>query len=335
MTTPDGLAGQPIDEAPARALIEVRDLTVTFPTPRGTIRPVAKVSFAVTHARTLGIVGESGSGKSMTLRAVLDLVPPPGRIDQGEVVFAGRDLLRLSESDRRSIRGREIGIIFQDPMASLNPVLTVGDQLSELLRAKAGLGRKAAWARAGELLDRVGIRSATSRLRSYPHQFSGGMAQRVMIAMAIGAGPRLLLADEPTTALDVSVQDQVLALLEDLRLETTMSMIIVSHDIGVIARACDDVAVMYAGMLLERGAVSDVLRRPRHPYTKMLLSTVPTLEPNVSRRRLETIVGQLPDLATLTHGCPFAPRCAFARPECDALDIALDMDPHASACPFV
>jgi len=156
-----------------------------------------------------------------------------------------------------------------------------------------------------------------------------------MIALAIGAGPRLLLADEPSTALDVSVQDQVLALLEDLRSETAMSMIIVSHDIGVIARACDDVAVMYAGLLLERGTMADVLRRPRHPYTKMLLSTVPTLEPNVARRRLDTIAGQLPDLATLTRGCPFAPRCAFARPECDALDVALDTNPHASACPFV
>ena len=334
MTAAGPPAGKPVDGT-APALIEVRDLTVSFPTPRGTIRPVANVGFAVTHARTLGIVGESGSGKSMTLRAVLDLVPLPGRIDHGEVVFEGRDLLRLSEAERRAIRGREIGIIFQDPMASLNPVLTVGDQLSELLRAKAGLGRAAAWARAGELLDRVGIRSATSRLRSYPHQFSGGMAQRVMIAMALGAGPRLLLADEPTTALDVSVQDQVLALLEDLRLETTMSMIIVSHDIGVIARACDDVAVMYAGRFLERGAVADVLRRPRHPYTKMLLATVPTLEPNVSRRRLETIVGQLPDLTTLAHGCPFAPRCAAARAECDTLDIALDTAAHASACPFV
>lgn len=330
-----GPAGQPAEKARDGVLVDVRNLTVTFPTPGGTIRPVAKVSFTVTHGRTLGIVGESGSGKSMTLRAMLDLVPPPGRIEEGQVVFDGRDLLRLPEKDRRSIRGREIGIIFQDPMASLNPVLTVGDQLSELLRAKAGLGRRAAWARAGELLDRVGIRAANSRLRSYPHQFSGGMAQRVMIAMALGAGPRLLLADEPTTALDVSVQDQVLALLEDLRIETTMSMIIVSHDIGVIARACDDVAVMYAGMLLERGAVAEVLRRPRHPYTKMLLSTVPTLEPNVDRRRLETIVGQLPDLATLTHGCPFAPRCAFARAECAALDVSLDTEPHASACPYV
>jgi len=335
MTTNEDQAVPPLAAVPIGALIEVRDLTVRFPTPRGPIRPVLGVSFGVPGSRTLGIVGESGSGKSMTLRSVLDLVPPPGRIVEGEVLFEGRDFLQLAEAERRSIRGRGIGIIFQDPMASLNPVLTVGDQLSELLSAKAGLGRKAAWGRAGELLDRVGIRSATARLRSYPHQFSGGMAQRVMIAMAIGAGPRLLLADEPTTALDVSVQDQVLALLEDLRLETAMSMIVVSHDIGVIARACDDVVVMYAGMLLERGAVSEVLRQPRHPYTRMLLSTVPTLEPNVSRRRLETIAGQLPDLATLTHGCPFAPRCAFARPACDDLDVTLDAAPHASACPFV
>ena len=335
MTTQDGPAEEATDLGPARDLLEVSNLTVTFPTSRGPIRPVATVSFGVPTAKTLGIVGESGSGKSMTVRAILRLVPAPGRIEEGQITFGGRDLLSMSESDLRSIRGREIGVIFQDPMASLNPVMTVGSQLSQLLRVKAGLDRGAAWTRAGELLDRVGIRSATSRLRSYPHQFSGGMAQRVMIAMAIGAGPRLLLADEPTTALDVSVQDQVLALLEDLRLETSMSMIIVSHDIGVIARACDEVAVMYAGMLLERGTVSEVLHRPRHPYTRMLLSTVPSLEPNVSRRRLQTIVGQLPDLATLAQGCPFAPRCASARAECVALNVALDNNPHASACPYV
>jgi oligopeptide/dipeptide ABC transporter ATP-binding protein len=247
------------------------------------------------------------------------------------------DLVTASRQDLQAIRGSQIAMIFQDPMASLNPVLSVGDQLSETLRYKAGLSGRAAMERAEAMLQRVGIRPAKARLRSYAHQLSGGMAQRVMIALAIAGNPKLLLADEPTTALDVSVQDQVLSLLEELRLETGMGMIIVSHDLGVIARSCDRVAVMYAGSLLEQGTVDEVLRSPRHPYTRMLLATIPSLRPNADRSPLTSIAGQLPDLATLRGGCPFAARCAYRRDACDDIPVVLDApdDAHGSACPFV
>jgi oligopeptide/dipeptide ABC transporter ATP-binding protein len=319
------------------ALLEVRNLVVAFPSLRGTVYAVNGASFEVARGRTLGLVGESGSGKSVTLRALIGLVPPPGWIVRGEVLFDGHDLIQAPRQLLQAVRGRDIAMIFQDPMASLNPVLSIGDQLSETLRAKAGLTRRAAESRAEELLQRVGIRPPRARLHAYAHQMSGGMAQRVMIALAIAANPRLLLADEPTTALDVSVQDQILSLLEDLRLETGMSMLIVSHDLGVIARACDDVAVMYASRLLERGTVDEVLREPRHPYTRMLLATIPGLRPNMERRPLATISGQLPDLVDAAQGCPFAPRCGFAQPECATVPMTLDAPgrSHGSACPFV
>ena len=319
------------------ALLEVQDLSVAFPTPRGTVYPVNGVSFEVARGRTLGLVGESGSGKSVTLRALIGLVPHPGRVTHGKILLDGRDLVGAPSKVLRAVRGTDVAMIFQDPTASLNPVLSIGDQLSETLRAKAGLTRRAAQSRAEELLDRVGIRPARARLRAYPHQISGGMAQRVMIALAIATNPTLLLADEPTTALDVSVQDQILTLLEELRLEMGMSMLIVSHDLGVIARSCDDVAVMYASRLLERGTVDEVLRTPRHPYTRMLLATIPGLRPNTERKSLTTISGQLPNLADSAQGCPFAPRCDFARPECATLPMSLDAPgrSHGSACPFV
>jgi oligopeptide/dipeptide ABC transporter ATP-binding protein len=325
-------------EAPlATPLLDVRGLSVAFPGPRGAIYAAHDVSFAVMRGRTLGLVGESGSGKSVTLRALLRLVSVPGRIVAGQVIFEGRDLMTAPADVLRSIRGKDIAMIFQDPMASLNPVLSIGDQLSETLRLKTGLGRKAAEDRAVGLLDRVGIPSARARMRAHPHEFSGGMAQRVMIAIAIGPNPKLLLADEPTTALDVSVQDQILTLLEDLRVETGMAIVIVSHDLGVIARACDDVMAMYAGRLLERGSVTEVLREPRHPYTRLLLATIPSLRPNVDRTQLATIAGTMPDLADVVHGCPFASRCGFVRPGCDAVPMTLDAprSEHGSACPFV
>jgi len=317
-------------------MVEVRGLTVAFPAQGGAIRPVRGVTFGVAGARTLGIVGESGSGKSMTLRAVLGMVPRPGLIESGSVLLGGQELVGAPPALLQSIRGSQIGMIFQDPMASLNPVLSVGDQLSEVIRVKLGLGHRAAADRAAELFDRVGIKPARDRLRAYPHEFSGGMAQRVMIAIAIALKPKVLLADEPTTALDVSVQDQVLELLEFLRDEDGMSMIIVSHDIGVIARMCDDVAVMYGGQILELGSVDEVLRQPRHPYTRMLLATVPSLDAR-SGRRLASIPGQLPDLATVAAGCPYVGRCPSARDACSSLVVALDapMGRHASACPFV
>jgi len=318
-------------------LLDVRDLTVAFRTSRGTIHAANGVSFAVARGHTLGLVGESGSGKSVTLRAVIGLVPPPGQILRGEVRFDGRDLVQAPRGVLQGVRGRDIGMIFQDPMGGLTPVLSVGSQLTEVLRVKSGLSSRAAASRAEELLHRVGIRSAHDRLRAYPHQLSGGMAQRIMIALAIAANPRLLLADEPTTALDVSVQDQVLSLLEDLRLEFDMGMLIVSHDLGVIARACDEVAVIYAGHVLESGSVTEVLRHSRHPYTRMLLATIPSLRTSGVREPLVTIAGQLPELAGLPPGCPFAPRCGFARTECAAIPVVLDASSraHGSACPFV
>jgi peptide/nickel transport system ATP-binding protein len=320
-----------------RPILDVLDLTVAFPTPRGVVLASNHVSFDVSRGRTLGLVGESGSGKSVSLRAIVRLVPPPGRILAGHVIFEHSDLTRASHAVLQAIRGRSIAMIFQDPTACLNPVHSIGYQLTETLRAKLGLGGRAAMSRAADLLDQVGIRPAHARLLAYPHQLSGGMAQRVMIALAIAASPGLLLADEPTTALDVSVQDQILSLLEDLRLETSMAMLIVSHDLGVIARACDDVAVMYAGRILERGSVAEVLRAPRHPYTQMLLATLPSLRPNVEGRPLPAIAGQLPDLVDVTAGCPFAPRCGFARTECRTTPMAIDVPSpgHGSACPFV
>ncbi len=317
------------------ALLTVEALTVAFPSERGRIRAANGISFEVRAGETVGIVGESGSGKSVTLRALIGLVAAPGRIESGSVRFDGRDLSSAKPAVLRAIRGKEIGMIFQDPMGSLNPLLRVGDQLCEVLRVNLGLKRRAARERAAALFERVGLRSA--RLDAYPHELSGGMAQRVMIAIAIATQPRLLLADEPTTALDVSVQDQVLTLLDRLRHEDNMALVIVSHDMGVIARACEQVVVMYAGSVLERGSVDDVLTRARHPYTKMLLATVPSLEPNTSRRRLLAIGGQLPDLATLDRGCPFAPRCSSVLPTCATMTIALDAPTgqHASACPIV
>jgi oligopeptide/dipeptide ABC transporter ATP-binding protein len=321
----------------SRPLLEVDSLTVAIPTGRGVIYPARRISFRVGTHETLGLVGESGSGKSVTLRAILGLIAVPGRIVGGRVLLGDVDLVGASSRELQTIRGSQIAMIFQDPMTSLNPVLSVGDQLSETLRHKSGLDKHAAVQRAEALLERVGIRPARARLRSYAHQLSGGMAQRVMIALAIAGNPKLLLADEPTTALDVSVQDQVLSLLEELRIETGMGMVIVSHDLGVIARSCDRVAVMYAGSLLERGTVDEVLRSPRHPYTRMLLATIPSLRPNADRRPLTSIGGQLPDLTTLHGGCPFAARCAHHRDACDDIPVVLDApdDAHGSACPFV
>jgi peptide/nickel transport system ATP-binding protein len=318
-------------------LLEVSSLSVEFPTVRGPVRPVNHVSFSVGRGRSLGLVGESGSGKSITLRALLGIVSKPGRVTGGTVRFGSDELTALPPSRLRALRGKAISMIFQDPMASLNPVLTVGDQITETLRAKVGISGRAAVDRAVSLFERVGIREPRLRLRDFPHQFSGGMAQRVMIAIAIAAEPQLLLADEPTTALDVSVQDQVLDLLAVLKQELGMAMIMVSHDIGVIARSCDHVAVIYAGRIVERGPVEDVLRHPRHPYTAMLIGSVPSLIPNRARKPLTAINGQLPDLTTVRDGCPFRTRCAHAREACVSLDMTITADDasHGTACPFV
>jgi oligopeptide/dipeptide ABC transporter ATP-binding protein len=326
-------AGSRVDEP----LLEVSGLTVAFPTRSGLVLAVNGISFTLASGQTLGLVGESGCGKSMTLRALLGLVPYPGEVIGGSVRLAGRELRGLDAGAMREVRGRRISMIFQDPGASLDPVFTVGDQIIETLRQRMHLDRPMAEQRAVELLDRVGIPSAKARLRDYPHQLSGGMRQRVMIALAISTDPDLLLADEPTTALDVTIQDQILDLLGEIRDDTGMAMILVSHDAGVIAQSSDEVAVMYAGHWLEAGLAADVLGRPRHPYTQGLVGAIPSLAARDPDARLEPIPGSPPDLARLAPGCPFAPRCAYAREACADVPMTLDVRPpsHGSACPFV
>jgi oligopeptide/dipeptide ABC transporter ATP-binding protein len=318
-------------------LLDVRDLSVAFPARRGLVLAADRVSFTLEAGRTLGLVGESGCGKSVTLRSLLGLVPYPGEVIDGEVLWRGRDLRRASSAALTRIRGLEISMIFQDPMSCLNPVFSVGEQIEETLRLKLGLKPREARERAVDLLDRVGIPSPSARLRDFPHQLSGGMRQRVMIAIAIATRPALLLGDEPTTALDVTIQDQILSLLAEIRGETGMSMILVSHDVGVVAQNSDDVAVMYAGSIVERGPARAVLESPRHPYTRGLLGAIPGIEPRSAGERLVPIPGQPPSLSDLPGGCPFQPRCPSARAECAEVSMALDVPApgHGSACPFV
>ncbi len=320
----------------APSLLEVRNLHTAFVTPHGPILAASGVSFSMGERETKGLVGESGSGKSITLLSLLGLVPEPGCVIEGEVLWDGRDLLQLSRDELRAIRGREIAMIFQDPMSCLNPVYTVGEQIAETLRVKLGMKGRDARVRAAELLDHVGIPAAKTRLGSYPHELSGGMRQRVMIAIAISCRPRLLLADEPTTALDVTIQDQILALLAEIQDEFGMAMILVSHDLGVVAQNCDSVAVMYAGHVVEDAPAGDLFRTPRHPYTIALLEALPSIRRAGARGGLPQISGQMPDLARLPAGCPFHPRCPSGRDECSAVTMEpLRVGPsHLSACPF-
>ncbi len=317
-------------------LLDVRDLTIGFPAGEGLLLAADGINLQVAAGRTVGLVGESGCGKSVTLRSLLGLVPYPGEVLSGEIRWMGEDLMGASKSRLASLRGTEISMIFQDPTACLNPVFTVGDQITETLRRRGGLGKPEARARAIELLDRVGVPSPERRLASYPHELSGGMRQRVMIAIAISTRPRLLLADEPTTALDVTTQEQILALLTEFQAEDGMAIVLVSHDLGVISETCDEVVVMYAGRMLEAGLDEAVMRSPRHPYTRGLIEAMPSLE--VSEKMPPApIPGQPPNLAKLPPGCPFSPRCEFRRPECDSIPVTLDagLREHGSACPFV
>jgi oligopeptide/dipeptide ABC transporter ATP-binding protein len=322
---------------PAAPLLEVRNLHTAFAGAQGSVMAASGVSFSLAEGETKGLVGESGSGKSVTLLSLLGLVPAPGCVVDGEVLWGGRDLLRLPADELRAIRGREIAMIFQDPTSCLNPVFTIGEQIAETLRVKLGMSGRAARDRAAELLDHVGIPAARTRLGSYPHELSGGMRQRVMIAIAIACRPRLLLADEPTTALDVTIQDQILALLAELQHEFGMAMVLVSHDLGVVAQNCDSVAVMYAGYVVEDASATDLFRAPRHPYTIALLKALPSIRRAGPRGRLPQISGQTPDLAQLPAGCPFRPRCVSARDAC--ADVTMETLPvgpgHLSACPFV
>ena len=315
----------------AGPVIEVDGLSIGFPGSAGIVRAADDVSFELYPGETLGLVGESGCGKSVTLRSLIGLVPSPGEVLGGQVRFAGRELTGASQRELARIRGTEISMVFQDPASALNPVLSVGNQLGELLRVKRGLGRRDARAEAVRLLTRVGIASAERRVRDYPHQLSGGMRQRVMIALAVACEPKVLLADEPTTALDVTVQDQILSLLRGLQEESGLSVVLVSHDLGVIGQACERVAVMYAGRVVETGRVDDVLERPRHPYTEALHAAVPDVRVNGSREPLAPIGGRPPELDDLPPGCSFAPRCPYAESACASFAMELDAHPSQPA----
>ncbi|MDE3123423.1 MAG: ABC transporter ATP-binding protein [Paracoccaceae bacterium] len=293
--------------------LEVTNLSTTFETPLGAVTAVDGVSFDVRPGEVLGLVGESGSGKSVTLRSLIGLIHPPGKVS-GQVIWNGQDLLSLPSGRLARVRGGEIAMIFQEPMTALNPVLTVGLQIEENLRAHTALDRGQRRARAVELFDLVGIPDAKRRLENYPHQFSGGMRQRVMIAIALASNPRLLLADEPTTALDVTIQDQILKLILSLRDELGMGVVLVTHDLGVVAATCDRVAVMYAGRIVETGTVVDIFDGPRHAYTRGLLSSVP--RGGAERAPLLAIEGTPPALSALPPGCAFGPRCSFATDAC-------------------
>jgi peptide/nickel transport system ATP-binding protein len=304
-----------VNVAPALSepALSIRGLGVRFDTPHGRVDAVDGIDLDLQPGEVLGLVGESGSGKSMTLRSILRLVPSSARIG-GSVLWQGRDLMSMPEPQLRAVRGREIAMIFQEPMTALNPVLPVRLQIDENLKAHTRLGTRERTRRAVELLDLVGIPAAASRLDNYPHQFSGGMRQRVMIAIALASEPKLLLADEPTTALDVTIQDQILKLILDLRERLGMGVILVTHDLGVIAQTCDRMAVMYAGRIVETGSVADVLAEPRHAYTLGLLGSVP--QGGGERKPLRSIEGAPPALGDVPKGCAFHPRCSFATAIC-------------------
>jgi dipeptide transport system ATP-binding protein len=298
------------------ALLEIKNLTVDFPTRAGIVRAVEGVDLTIDQGEVLGIVGESGSGKSVSALAVMGLVASPGVVRADRLSFGGRDLRDLSPGERRGITGREVAMIFQEPMTSLNPCFTVGFQIMEALRVHEGGSRAERKRRTVELLDQVGIPDAASRLSAYPHQLSGGMNQRVMIAMAIACNPRLLIADEPTTALDVTIQRQILDLLLDLQRQRGMALILITHNMGVVAETAQRVMVMYAGQVMEDRPAASLFRAPRHPYTAALLDALP--ERAVGRHRLSAIPGVVPGLNDRPSGCLFAPRCRFAEDACRA-----------------
>jgi oligopeptide/dipeptide ABC transporter ATP-binding protein len=300
------------------ALLEVRNLCTEFRTGVGIVPAVDGISYTVEPGETVAIVGESGSGKSVGALSLLRLIPdPPGRITAGEVIFAGRDLLHLSEAEMREVRGGEIGMVFQEPMTSLNPVLTIGRQITETLEQHRGADRAECERRAHELLGLVGIADAARRLKQYPHQLSGGMRQRIMIAIALACEPKMIIADEPTTALDVTIQAQILELMQRLTRQLGVALIVITHNLGVVARYADRVNVMYAGRIVESGSAAAIYHNPRHPYTMALLRSVPRLD-RPRQARLDPIEGQPPDLTRLDQGCAFRPRCRFAVEACAA-----------------
>jgi len=297
-------------------LLDVKDLKTRFQTPEGTVYAVNGISFHVEEGETLAVVGESGCGKSVSMLSVLQLIPiPPGEIAGGVALYRGQDLLKKTESKMEGIRGQEIAMIFQDPMTSLNPVLTIGKQITETLRVHLGMDQKTADARAVDLLEMVGISDPSQRLGDYPHQFSGGMRQRVMIAMALTCNPKLLIADEPTTALDVTIQAQIVELVTRIRQQVGMAVIWITHDLGVVAGIADRVMVMYAGFIVEEASINDLYENPRHPYTSALLGALPRVDRRRDKR-LKSIPGAPPSLLVEPHGCPFTGRCEFAMERC-------------------
>ena len=317
-------------------LLEVKDLKTQFMTQDGVVKAVDGVSFFVMPGETLGVVGESGSGKSMTGLSIMRLIPsPPGKIANGEILLEGRDIRKMSDNDVRKIRGKEIAMIFQDPMTSLNPVLTINRQLCEAIQLHLGMNKDQARARAVDLLKMVGIPNAESRLDQYPHQFSGGMRQRVMIAMALSCNPKLIIADEPTTALDVTIQAQILDLMRTLQSERDTGVILITHSMGVVAGMADRVQVMYAGHIVETASTEEIFANPRHPYTVGLMKSIPRLDAT-TKEKLEPIRGLPPDLIDLPDMCPFVPRCNYAREKCEQKNPPLlEVGPgHYSACWF-
>ncbi len=316
-------------------LLEVRDLHTEFRTGAGIVPAVDGISYTVERGETVAIVGESGSGKTAGALSILRLVPnPPGRITRGEILFGGRDLLRLSDEEIRQVRGSDIGMIFQEPMTSLNPVLTIGRQITETLEQHREADRATAQKRAVELLRLVGIADPVRRLKQYPHQLSGGMRQRIMIAIALACDPKLIIADEPTTALDVTIQAQILELMKQLTHRLDVALIIITHNLGVVARYANRVNVMYAGRIVESGPAAQIYHDPRHPYTMALLRSVPRLD-RPRQARLDPVDGQPPDLTRLDAGCSFRPRCRFAVEACASARPPLQPagnGPHLAAC---
>jgi oligopeptide transport system ATP-binding protein len=297
-------------------LLEIKDLKTSFYTDEGVVHAVNGVSYGLRESEMLGVVGESGCGKSVHALSIMRLIPdPPGKIDHGEVTFDGHNLLKLSDAEMRHIRGAQIAMVFQDPMTCLNPVFTIGFQISEALMLHQGMDQAEASARAAELLTMVGIPAAKQRLNDYPHQFSGGMRQRAMLAMAISCNPKLLIADEPTTALDVTIQAQIVELVKRLQQELGMAVMWITHDLGVVAELAEKVNVMYAGYIVERGLVRDIFKRTRHPYTQGLLGSLPRID-EVHGTKLVSIPGLPPDLILLPEGCPFAERCPYVVEKC-------------------
>ena len=313
-------------------LLEVENLRVEFPTRRGVLVAVDDISFAIEEGEVLGVVGESGAGKSLTGMSIIGLLEPPGRVAAGHIRLAGRRIDNLAPEAMRRVRGKQIGAVFQDPLTSLNPLYTIGRQLTETISTHLDLGERAARTRALELLSEVGIPAPDRRIDSYPHEFSGGMRQRVVIALALAANPRLVIADEPTTALDVSIQAQIIALLKRLCREHGTAVMLVTHDMGVIAETADRVAVMYAGRIAEIGPVRDVIQAPRHPYTEGLMGSIPSMAER--RDRLVQIEGAMPRLTEIPPGCAFGPRCpkAFARCAGERPDLLATKGPSRAAC---